>query len=85
MAKSKALKKSPGIITEKSRQFLRNYLNTPSPVGFESGGQKVWLEYLKPYVDSHFVDPYGTVVGVINPDAPFKVVLKPMLMRSAGL
>ncbi len=76
MAKSKALKKSPGIITEKSRQFLRNYLNTPSPVGFESGGQKVWLEYLKPYVDSHFVDPYGTVVGVINPDAPFKVVIE---------
>jgi putative aminopeptidase FrvX len=76
MAKSKAVKKTPSLLTEKSHLFLRNYLNTPSPVGFESGGQKVWLEYLKPYIDSHFVDPYGTVVGVINADAPFKVVIE---------
>lgn len=76
MAKSKAVKKEVSILTEKSHAFLRNYLNTPSPVGFESGGQKVWLEYLKPYVDTHFVDPYGTVVGVVNPDAPFKVVIE---------
>ena len=51
-------------------------MNTASPVGFESSGQKVWLEYLKPLVDSHFTDPYGTAVGVINPTAPFKVVIE---------
>ena len=55
---------------------MKNYLNTPSPVGFESGGQKLWVEYIKPYVDTQFVDPYGTAVGVINPDAPFKVVIE---------
>src|SRR5213592_3868940 len=76
MAKSKAVKKDPGILTENSRTFLRNYLNTPSPVGFESAGQKIWLEYIKPFVDMHMVDPYGTVVGVVNPDAPFKVVIE---------
>lgn len=76
MAKAKKEKKSESILTEKSHAFMRTYLNTPSPVGFESGGQRVWLDYLKPYVDTHFVDPYGTVVGVINPDAPFKVVIE---------
>ena len=73
MAKAK---KSKSIITDKSYQFLKNYINTPSPVGFESSGQKVWLEYIKPYVDTHFTDPYGTAVGVINPNAKFKVVIE---------
>jgi putative aminopeptidase FrvX len=45
-------------------------------VGFETWGQKLWLEYLKPYIHSHYVDPYGTAVGIINPDEPFKVVIE---------
>ncbi|HEY0679658.1 MAG TPA: M42 family peptidase, partial [Chitinophagaceae bacterium] len=68
--------KTKSILTNKSLEFLRNYINNPSPVGFESSGQKLWLEYLKPYIHSHFSDPYGTAVGVINPDAPFKVVIE---------
>jgi putative aminopeptidase FrvX len=56
--------------------FLKTYINTPSPVGFESGGQKLWMEYIKPYVDTIFTDPYGTAVGVVNPTAPFKVVIE---------
>ena len=77
MAKTKVTKtKSKSILTEASYRFLKTYMNTASPVGFESSGQKVWLEYLKPLVDSHFTDPYGTAVGVINPTAPFKVVIE---------
>ncbi len=64
------------IITNKSESFLKKYLNNPSPTGFESGGQKLWLDYIKPYIDTHFVDTYGTVVGVINPDAKYKVVIE---------
>ena len=60
------------IITKNSEAFLEKYLNNPSPTGFESGGQKIWLEYIKPYIDEHFVDTYGTVVGVINPNAKYK-------------
>lgn len=67
---------SKSVITKTSMQFLKNYHNNPSPVGFEYSGQKIWLEYLKPYVDTTFVDPYGTAVGVINPKAPFKVVIE---------
>lgn len=66
MAKVKAPK---SVLTNDSYTFLRNYINNPSPTGFESSGQKLWLEYVKPYVDTQFTDPYGTAVGVINPDA----------------
>jgi putative aminopeptidase FrvX len=76
MAKSKSTASGASKIPEQSYKFLKNYLNTPSPVGFESGGQKVWLDYIKPLVDTTFVDPYGTAVGVINPDAEFKVVIE---------
>jgi putative aminopeptidase FrvX len=73
MAKAK---KNSSILTEDSLQFFRNYINTPSPVGFESTGQKLWINYIRPYVDDIFTDPYGTAVGVVNPDAPFKVVIE---------
>src|SRR6476620_1926660 len=75
MAKEKK-HKIKQVLTDQSLQFLKKYINNPSPVGFESGGQKLWLEYIKPYVDTHFTDPYGTAVAVINPTSPFKVVIE---------
>jgi putative aminopeptidase FrvX len=68
--------KKKNILTSTSYNFLTNYINNPSPVGFETAGQKLWLEYIRQYVDTTFVDPYGTAVGVINPHAPFKVVIE---------
>ncbi|WP_375437114.1 M42 family metallopeptidase [uncultured Hymenobacter sp.] len=59
-----------------SFDFLQKYLNNPSPTGFEKEGQKIWLDYIKPYIDEYFVDTYGTVVGVINPQATYKVVIE---------
>lgn len=64
------------IINAKSEKFLEKYLNNASPTGFEAAGQKLWLEYLKPYIDEHFSDNYGTAVGVINPKAKYKVVIE---------
>ena len=64
------------ILNEDSLNFLKEYLNNPSPTGHESQGQKIWMDYLKPYVDTFFTDTYGTAVGVINPDAPYKVVIE---------
>jgi putative aminopeptidase FrvX len=69
-------KKYTKVITKKSEEFLEKYINNPSPTGFESSGQKIWLDYIKPYIDEHFVDTYGTVVGVINPKAEYKVVIE---------
>ncbi|HET9056874.1 MAG TPA: M42 family metallopeptidase [Chitinophagaceae bacterium] len=70
----KSTKKS--ILTSSSLDFLKNYHNTHSPVGFETAGQKVWLNYIKPYIHSHIVDPYGSVAGIINPGKSFKVVIE---------
>lgn len=63
-------------INKKSLAFLEAYLNNPSPTGYEWEGQKIWMDYLKPYVDTFITDTYGTAVGVINPDAPYKVVIE---------
>jgi len=68
--------KPKALITPASYSFLKDYINNASPTGFESSGQKIWMNYLKPYVDEFFTDPYGTAVGVINPSAPFKVVIE---------
>jgi putative aminopeptidase FrvX len=64
------------IINAKSQKFLEKYLNNTSPTGFELEGQKIWLDYVKPYIDEYFTDNYGTVVGVINPKAKYKVVIE---------
>jgi putative aminopeptidase FrvX len=64
------------ILDKKAMTFLENYLNNAAPTGYESGGQKIWMEYLKPYVDEFITDIYGTAVGVINPKAKYKVVIE---------
>lgn len=64
------------IITKTSQKFLEAYLNNTSPTGFESKGQQMWLDYIKPNIDEYFTDNYGTVVGVINPKAKYKVVIE---------
>jgi len=64
------------ILDKKAMTFLENYLNNAAPTGYESSGQKIWMEYLKPYVDEFITDIYGTAVGVINPKAKYKVVIE---------
>jgi putative aminopeptidase FrvX len=61
---------------KESINFLREYINNPSPTGFESSGQKIWLKYITPYIDEYLTDIYGTVVGVVNPGKDFKVVIE---------
>lgn len=73
---AKAVKKGKSILTTDSFNFFKNYINTPTPVGFESNGQKLWIDYVKPYVDEVFTDPYGSAVGVVNKSNAFKVVIE---------
>ena len=67
---------SDSILKASSIDFLEKYLNNASPTGFEAEGQKIWMDYVKPYVDTFITDTYGTAVGVINPDASYKVVIE---------
>ncbi len=64
------------VITAASEKFLFEYLNNASPTGFEATGQKLWLNYIKPFIDDWHVDNYGTVYAVVNPGKKFKVVIE---------
>jgi putative aminopeptidase FrvX len=64
------------ILNKKSITFLEKYLNNAAPTGYEWEGQKIWMNYLKPYVDEFITDTYGTAVAVINPKAKYKVVIE---------
>ena len=63
------------ILKKTSLAFLEQYLNNASPTGYEAEGQKLWMDYLKPYVDTFITDTYGSAVAVVNPDAKYKVVI----------
>lgn len=63
-------------LEKKSLKFLEEYLNTPSPTGKEYLGQRVWMDYIAPFVDKIETDNYGTCYGIINPKAKFRVVLE---------
>lgn len=64
------------ILTERSVAFLESYLNNPSPTGKEYSGQKLWLDYIKPYVDAWDSDNYGTAYAIINPGQDYRVLIE---------
>jgi putative aminopeptidase FrvX len=64
------------VISPESEKFLRRYLNNASPTGHESSGQKLWLQYLEPYIDAWEIDAYGTAYGIINPGTGYNVVIE---------
>ena len=51
---------------DESLDFLRKLVNTPSPVGHEVRGQRVWLDYAARFADETFSDAYGNCVAVLN-------------------
>ena len=51
---------------EQSLTFLKTLVNTPSPVGHEARGQRVWLDYARQFADETFSDAYGNCVAVLN-------------------
>jgi putative aminopeptidase FrvX len=46
--------------------FLEKLLTTPSPTGYESAGQNVWLDFVKPFSDEVIVDVYGSAAALIK-------------------
>ena len=64
------------VTNKKSQKFLETYLNNSSPTGYEESGQRIWLDYLKPYMDDYLVDNYGSVAAIINPGMDFRVVIE---------
>ena len=58
-----------------SRNFLRTLVNTPSPTGHETRGQRVWLDYAGQFADETFSDAYGNCVAVLNKGAGMRIML----------
>jgi endoglucanase len=60
---------------EQSLNFLKTLVNTPSPVGHETRGQRVWLDYAKKFADETFSDAYGNCVAVLNKGGSPRIML----------
>ena len=65
----------PQLITDDDMDFIREYISNAAPTGHEESGQKIWRDFIQPHVDDIFVNNYGCIAGIINPDAEFKVVI----------
>lgn len=50
----------------KTKAFLFKLLNTPSPTGWETGGQKVWADHVRTFVDRVESDAYGTAWATLE-------------------
>jgi putative aminopeptidase FrvX len=55
-------------MNSEAKQFLFKLLNTPSPTGFESEGQKVWMNYVGQFADSLDNDSYGNAWATLAGD-----------------
>jgi endoglucanase len=60
---------------EASLNFLRTLVNTPSPTGHETRGQRVWLDYAGQFADETFSDAYGNCVAVLNKGGSPRIML----------
>jgi putative aminopeptidase FrvX len=49
-----------------AKEFLFRLLNTPSPTGFEAEGQKIWMNYVRPFADSLENDAYGNAWATLT-------------------
>lgn len=60
---------------QESLDFLIRLVNTPSPSGRESRGQRVWLDYVSQFADSTETDHYGNAVAFLNKGGSPRIML----------
>lgn len=58
-----------------NQDFLLELLSTPSPSGAEMEIQHKWMDYVSAFADEMRTDNAGNAIGILNPDADFKVLL----------
>jgi len=51
-------------MNETQREFLEALLSTPSPSGYETNGQRVWIDYVSEFADEVTTDDYGNAIAV---------------------
>lgn len=60
---------------KESKQFFEKLLTIASPSGDEVALQKLWMNYVKDFADEIRTDVSGNAMGILNPQADFKVML----------
>jgi len=63
------------MIDKSSQKFLEKLLITPSPTGYETAGQKVWMEHIEQFTDKVESDAYGSAIGRIETNADVMTVM----------
>lgn len=58
-----------------NQDFLQELLQTPSPSSNEVAIQKKWINYVINFADEIRTDNAGNAIGILNPEASFKVLL----------
>jgi endoglucanase len=58
-----------------SLEFLRSLVNTPSPVGHETRGLRLWMDHVRPLAATTHSDTYGNCVATLNPGAGPRIML----------
>ncbi len=60
---------------KESLDFLKQLIGTASPSGFEWGIQAILKKRMNTVCDEVRADVHGNVIGIMNPDAKFRVML----------
>lgn len=60
---------------DESFAFLKQLLETPSPSGFETKGQRVWADYVGDFAEKVESDAYGNIFARLNSDGSPKILL----------
>ncbi|MCL9813728.1 M20/M25/M40 family metallo-hydrolase [Natranaeroarchaeum aerophilus] len=55
---------------DSQREFLDELLTTPSPTGYETAGQRVWIDYVSKFADDVQTDEYGNAVATVEGGEP---------------
>lgn len=64
------------LMDKSAKAFLFDLLATPSPTGFETAGQRKWVDYVRPFAAIVENDAYGSAWAVLEGKSPLKVMLE---------
>ena len=63
------------MLSDASLTFLERFMNCNGPSGFEFEAAECFRNYAKDFAHRVTTDVMGNTIAVLNPDAPFKVML----------
>jgi putative aminopeptidase FrvX len=63
------------MLQEKSMDFLKGFVDTPSPSGFERPAQEVWRKYVSEFADRVESDVQGNSIAILNESGKPRVML----------